>query len=102
MDTKQAFVMPSAELAPIKEYPPIQFVNVKQMSEMVEHRTSELNQKLKRSVYMPFEKVRPADFVAIEKHRERTGDLRTSPILKRLSSKSPLRSTKKHMLPCKL
>jgi hypothetical protein len=35
MDTKQAFVTPSAELALIKEYPPIQFVNVKQMSEMV-------------------------------------------------------------------
>jgi hypothetical protein len=73
MDTQTVSITPSRELALVKEYPPIPFANVKQMSDVLQSRRSELERGLGRSIYVPFSNVTPTSFVAINKHREQTG-----------------------------
>ena len=72
MDTRTVSITPSSELALVKEYPPIPFATIKQMSDVLESRRSELEQGLSQSIYVPFSKVTLARFTVIDKHREQT------------------------------
>lgn len=74
MDPSISSKMWSKQVALVREYPPTPFVSVKQVTDMIEQRQTDLEVKrLQRDNYLSFGNVSESQFTAIDQFREKFG-----------------------------